>query len=96
MITAVWFFGTAIAIVINTYLNMLDRRKECEFYEMICKELIDITKKENKILEELKHDNKLLKDQLDAKSSDCIHCPYVTNIHTGADDWSVPYPEGTH
>lgn len=61
-----------------------------------CEELSNICKKQNELLEELEHDNKLLKDQLDAKSSDCIHCPYVTNVRTGADDWSEPYPEGTH
>lgn len=61
-----------------------------------CEELSNICKKQNELLEELEHDNKLLKDQLDAKSSDCIHCPYVTNVHTGSSPWSEPYPEGTH
>lgn len=96
MSTVAWFFGTAVALIVNTWLNMLDRRKECEYYEMVCRELIDINKKENKILEDLIHENKLLKDQLDAKSSDCIYCPYVPSVHTGGDDWSAPYPEGTH
>lgn len=61
-----------------------------------CDELSNICKEQNKLLEELSHDNKLLTDQLNSKSSDCIHCPYVTGVLTGRDDWSVPYPEGTH
>ena len=96
MTTAAYFFGMAIALIINTLLNMLDRRKESEYYEMVCRELIEINKKENKILEDLIHDNKLLKDQLDAKSSDCIHCPYVTNVRTGSSSWPVLYSEESH
>lgn len=61
-----------------------------------CEELSNICKKQNELLEELEHDNKLLKDQLDAKSSDCIHCPYVTNIRTGSSSWPVLYSEESH
>lgn len=61
-----------------------------------CEELSNICKKQNELLEELEHDNKLLKDQLDAKSSDCIHCPYVSDVRTGSSSWPVLYSEESH